>query len=258
MAVGPLDSKITSDAIAATAAARGEPKFLPVDVSEAIAKKHPLYESEEIAGSIFSSSPARPEDKVETVSVNHLIIAPKSLSETTVGAFVRQLFAVRQQLARELPSAAKIEKPDTDKDAALPAHQGAAAYIDGTERTFLERYSDYFWAAVLVLSGLGSAGAWLRHYWKRDEREQNTVHRAKLFELISRVRAAESPEELFAMQCEVDGVLRETLDCYDDGAIEEEDLSAFGLVIEQFHHAVEDRRATIDASAPDLPRLRAR
>ncbi|HXL32071.1 MAG TPA: TAXI family TRAP transporter solute-binding subunit, partial [Bradyrhizobium sp.] len=35
MAVGPLDSKITIDAIAATAAAKGEPKFLPVDVSEA-------------------------------------------------------------------------------------------------------------------------------------------------------------------------------------------------------------------------------
>src|SRR6266516_6503892 len=140
MAVRPLDSKITTEAIAATAAARGEPKFLPIEVSEAIAKKHPLYESEEIAGSIFSSSPARPEDKVETVSVNHLIIAPKSLSDTTVGTFVRQLFAVRQQLARELPSAGKIEKPDTDKDAALPAHAGAAAFIDGTERTFLERY----------------------------------------------------------------------------------------------------------------------
>src|ERR1700737_4523734 len=200
MAVGPLDSKITTDAIAATAVARGEPKFLAVEVSEAIAKKHPLYESEEIAGSIFSSSPARPEDKVETVSVNHLIIAPKSLSDTTVGTFVRQLFAVRQQLARELPSAAKIEKPDTDKDAAVPAHQGAAAFIDGTERTFLEKYTDYIWGAILVLSGLGSAGAWLRHYWKRNEREQYTLHRDNLLDLISKVRQAESPEELATMQ----------------------------------------------------------
>ena len=258
MAVGPLDSKITSEAIAATARARGEPKFLPIDVSEAIAQRHPLYESEEIPGSSFTSSPPRPEDKVETVSVNHLIVARKSVSETAVATLARQLFAARRSLAREVPGAAHIEKPDTDKDAALPAHAGAAAYIDGTERTFLERYSDYFWAAILVLSGLGSAGAWLRHYWKRDEREQNTVHRARLFELISRVRAAESPEELFAMQCEVDDLLREALDCYDDGAIEEEDLSAFGLVLEQFHHAVADRRATIDAVAPDLSRLRAR
>ncbi len=257
MAVGPLDSKITVDAIAATAAARGEPKFLPIEVSEAIAKKHPLYESEEIAGSIFSASPARPEDKVETVSVNHLIIAPKSLSDTTVGTLVRQLFAVRQQLARELPSAGKIEKPDTDKDAALPAHAGAAAFIDGTERTFLERYSDYFWAAILVLSGLGSIGAWLRHYWKRNEREQYTLHRDSLLDLISKARQAETAEELATMQGEADGILREALDCYDDGAIEEGDLSVIGLALEQFHHAVADRRVSIGVSAADLPRRRA-
>src|SRR5712675_3349488 len=257
MAVGPLDSKITKDAIAATAAARGEPKFLPIDVSEAIAQRHPLYESEEIAGSIFNSSPARPEDKVETVSVNHLIIAPKSLSDTTVGAFARQLFTVRQQLARELPSASKIEKPDTDKDAALPAHQGAAAYIDGTERTFLEKYSDYLWGGILVLSGFGSAGAWLRQYLKRDEKQQSTLHRDNLLAMISKVRQAESSEELTAMQSEVDGLLRETLESYDDGAIEEGDLSAIGLVLEQFHHAVADQRVAIGAPAPDLPRRRA-
>jgi hypothetical protein len=257
MTVSPLDSKVTTDAIAATAAARGEPKFLPIEVSEAIANKHPLYESEEIAGSTFSASPARPEDKVETVSVNHLIIAPKSLSDTTVGTFVRQLFAVRQQLAREVPSAGKIEKPDTDKDAALPAHAGAAAFIDGTERTFLERYSDYFWAAILVLSGLGSVGAWLRHSWKRNEREQYTLHRDSLLDLISKARQAETAEELATMQGEADGILREALDCYDDGAIEEGDLSVIGLALEQFHHAVADRRVTIGVSAPDLPRRRA-
>jgi TRAP transporter TAXI family solute receptor len=257
MAVGPLDSKITTEAIAVTAKARGEPKFLPIDVSDAIAQKHPLYESEEIPGSTFSSSPARPEDKVDTVSVNHLIVAPKSLSETTVGAFVRQLFAVRPLLAREAPGAAKIEKPDTDKDAALPAHPGAAAYIDGTERTFLEKYSDYIWGAILLLSGLGSAGVWLRHYLNRNEREQITLHRDNLLTMITKVRQAQSEEELTAMQGEVDGILRETLDCYDNGAIEEGDLSAIGLVLEQFHHAVVDRRFVIGAAAPDLPRMRA-
>jgi TRAP transporter TAXI family solute receptor len=257
MAVGPLDSKITIEAIAATAKARGEPKFLPIDVSEAIAQKHPLYEAEEIPGSTFSASPARPEDKIDTVSVNHLIVARKSLSETAVGGFVRQLFAVRQVLAKEVPGAAKIEKPDTDKDAALPAHPGAAAYIDGTERTFLERYSDYFWFAILLVSGFGSAGAWFRHYLKRNEREQNTLHREKLLLMIPRAREAESLEELTTMQHEVDDILRETLAAYDDGAIEEGDLSAFGLVLEQFHHAIADRRMAIAAAAPDLPRMRA-
>jgi TRAP transporter TAXI family solute receptor len=257
MAVGPLKSKITVDAIAATATARGEPKFLPVDVADAIAKKNPIYESEEIPASIFGSSPQRPEDKVDTVAVNHLIIAPKSLSDTVVAAFARQLFTNRQQLAREMPTASQIEKPDTDKDAALPAHAGAAAYIDGNERTFLEKYTDYIWFAVLILSGLGSAGAWLRHYWNKDEREEYIAHRDHLLELISRARTADTSAELSEMQSAADGMLREAFECYDDGTIEEGDLSVIALALEQFHHAIADRRTVLSSSGlAEPPRAR--
>jgi TRAP transporter TAXI family solute receptor len=258
MAVGPLDSKITADALAATARTRGEPKFLPIDVSEAIAQKHPLYESEEIPGSIFNSKPAWPDDKIETVSVDHLIVARKALSETTVAQLARQLFATRHELAKEVPGAAHIKKPDTDKDAELPVHRGAAAYIDGNERTFLDKYGDYFWFALLLLSALGSAWAWVRHFLQRDERQETTNHRGKVLAMISKVRTAQSAEELLAMQREVDAIIREALECYDDGAIEEDDLSAFGLVIELFHLAVTERRAEMDGSAPEPARLRAR
>ena len=257
MTVGPLESKLTSDAIISTLRLRGEPVFLAIDASETIARKHPLYESREIPGSSFGSSPARPDDTVETIGVDHLIVAPKSLSESAVAAFTRQLFAVRPSLAREIPNAAKIEKPNTDKDAALPAHAGAAAYIDGNERTFMEEYSDYIWGAVLLLSVLGSGSAALRHYIKRDERRLNTLHREKLLAAISLVRKIDSIEELDILQCEADDILRETLDCYDDGAIEEADLSAYALVLERFHHAVVDRRAAISESAANVPRMRA-
>src|SRR5437868_3164792 len=203
MSVGPLDSKITSEAIAATARTRGEPKFLPIDVSEAIAQRHPLYESEEIPGSIFNADPAWPDDKVDTISVNHLIVARKALSETTVAELARQLFALRHEVAKQVPGAAHIKKPDTDKDAQLPVHRGAAAYIDGNERTFLDKYGDYFWFALLLLSALGSVWAWLLHFVKRDEREETTTDRGKILAMISKVRTAQSAEELLAMQREV-------------------------------------------------------
>jgi hypothetical protein len=248
---------LTVDAITTTARQRGEPAFLPIDVSETIAERHPLYESEEIHGSAITSSPARPDDTVETVGVNHLMVAPKSLSDTVIADLTRQIFAEKPTLAREIPAASKIEKPDTDKDAALPAHRGAAAYIDGTERTFMDKYSDYFWGAVLLLSVLGSVTAAVRHFIRRDERRLNTVHREKLVAAIAQVRKIDSLEELDAMQAEADGILRETLACYDDGAIEESDLAAYSLVLDQFHHAVSDRRAAINNAPVNLARARA-
>ena len=258
MAVGPLDSKITADAIAATARDRGEPKFLPIDVSEAIAQRHPVYESEEIPGSTFSSAPARPDDKIETVGVNHLIVARRELSDTAVGTFTRQLFAVRPSLAKELPGAANIATPDTDKDAALPAHRGAAAYIDGTERTFLEKYSDYIWGVVLLLSGLGSAAAWFRSYLKRDEKAEGIALRDRVVALIAQARLGSSTDELHDMQHEVDRILREILHSYDDGALEEGDLSAFSLVFEQFHHAITERHLALESTDADPVPLRSR
>ena len=257
MAVGPLDSKITTDAIAATAKARGEPKFLAIDASEAIALKSPRYDSEEIPPSVFSANPAWPDDKVETVGVSHLIVARKTLSETTVAAFYRQLFALRQAIARQVPGAAHITKPDTEKDSELPVHRGAAAVIDGTERSFLDKYGDYFWFALLIVSGIGSAGAWLRHYFNRDERDENTSHRNRILAMVSRVHGTDSHDELLAMQREVDAIISDTLECYDDGAIEDEELAAFGLVLDLFNHAVAERRAALQAGPLEPARVAA-
>jgi hypothetical protein len=245
MMVGALDDKIIAETIAATTRLRGEPKFLSVDVSEAIAERHPLYESEEIPAGAFAATPQRPDDKIETIAVNHLIVAPSALSEDRVAAFTRELFTVKPSLVKELPGASHIQKPDTDKDAALPAHPGAAAYIDGNERSFMDKYSDYIWGVVLLLSGLGSVAAWLRHYLRREERSENALHRDRLLNAISSVREATSLDALASMQSAADDILRETLACHEDGAIEDGDLAAFGLVLAQFHQAIVDRRAVI-------------
>ena len=76
--------------------------------------------------------------------------------------------------------------------------------------------------------------------------------------LIIQARQRTSLDELDEIQCEVDDILRETLNSYDDGAIEEGDLSAFSLALEQFHHAVANRKAGLNSMASDLARFRSR
>lgn len=137
LAVDPLDSKITVSAIAATSRSRGAPKFLPVDASGAIALKQPRYEAEEIPSSVFSANPAWPEDKVDTISVNHLILTRKELSEAKAAAFYRQLFAVRDSITQRVAGAARITKLETEKEAEPSVHRGTAAVINGIERRLL-------------------------------------------------------------------------------------------------------------------------
>jgi hypothetical protein len=173
-------------------------------------------------------------------------VARKNLSETKVAAFVRQLFAIRQPLARQTAGAARLQKPDTDKDAELSVHRGAAAFIDGNERTFIDKYSDYFWFVLLGLSGPGSAIAWVRHFLKRDEREETTLHRRQILDLVLKVRAATSVEQLSAMRENVDAIIVEAVRCYDDGALDDGDLAALALVLGLFQHAVGERSTELD------------
>ena len=52
--------------------------------------------------------------------------------------------------------ASKIEPADTDKDAFIVAHPGAAEYINDATKSFLERYSDLMYVAVAALGVIGS------------------------------------------------------------------------------------------------------
>ena len=56
------------------------------------------------------------------------------------------------------------------------------------------------------------------------------------------------------MQSEADDILRDTLRCFDDGAIEEGALTAFGIALEQFHNAVADRKALLNSLPQNLQR----
>lgn len=254
LAAGPVNSKITADAIAASTRDGGTPTFLAIDSAEAIAQNHPMYEAAEIPAGAFGGSPDKPEEEVKTISFSHHIVARKGLSESTVAAFTRQLFAIRQSVMTEFPLAAKIETPDTDKDAVIPVHPGAAAFVDGEEKTFLDRYSDYIWWALMALSAMGSAGAWFAGYLKKDERNSNSSSRERLLELLAAARRSDSTEQLDQMQTEADDILRDTLRCFDDGAIEEGALTAFSIVLDQFHNAVADRKALLTSMPQNLQR----
>jgi TRAP transporter TAXI family solute receptor len=253
LAAGPVNSKITADAISASAREGGAPTFLAIDSAEAIAQNHPMYEASEIPAGAFGSSD-RPDEEVKTISFAHHIAARKGLADSTIAAFTHQLFAIRQQLMTEFPLAAKIETPDTDKDAAIPVHPGAAAFVDGDEKTFLDRYSDYIWWGLMALSAMGSAGAWFAGYLKKDERGNNSSLRERLLDMLGRARLSDSAEELDQMQFEADEILRDTLRCFDDGAIEQGALTAFSIALEQFHNAVADRKALLNGMSQNLQR----
>jgi hypothetical protein len=85
----------------------------------------------------------------------------------------------------------------------------------------------------------------------------NTSQRDRLLDMLTAARQSDSTDELDRMQAEADAILRDTLQCFEHGAIEEGTLTAFNIAIEQFHNAVADRKALLTSMPQNLQRASA-
>ncbi len=105
---------------------------------------------------MLSASPAVPAEDIETIGLEWLLVAQSKLSTTTVGDLARIIYENKAELALPDGFASKIEPAETDKDAFVVAHPGAAEYINHDTKSFVERYSDLMYVALLALSVIGS------------------------------------------------------------------------------------------------------
>jgi TRAP-type uncharacterized transport system substrate-binding protein len=245
VSVGPVGSPITADAITAATRGKEPPTFLPISAAEAIAERNPVYESSEIKAGAFGGSPPRPEESVDTIEVHYYIVARRALGEQVVADFTKHLFAARQALAAEIPAAAKIEKPDTDKDASVPVHQGAAAYLDGELKSFLDRYSDFIYLGLMAVSFLGSGFVGLLSYNKADDRVRRLHSLERLLEIAKGARTADSVQALDELQSEIDAIQGEMIQEVEANTLDDTAIMAYALSIERAQRAISDRRTAL-------------
>jgi hypothetical protein len=248
--VGPVGSSITADAIAASMRDKEPPSFLEIGASEAIAERNPVYEATEIKSGAFGGSPPQPDETIETVGVNHYLVARRKLSEDLIADFTKNLFSIRQSLAAEVPSSAKIEAPDTSKDGPVPVHPGAAAYVDGELKTFFDRYNDLLYWGLMIVSLLGSAFAGLLSYNKSDERLRRMKLLDELVGVIAAARKAETIQALDELQLTADRVHGDMVREVEDNNLDETALMAFQVSFEQARSAIADQRAVVTSNPP--------
>jgi TRAP-type uncharacterized transport system substrate-binding protein len=249
---GPVTSHFFVDAIAAASKGDDNPAILEIGAAAAIAKRLPVYEAAEIKKGVFGGHSPLPEDDVDTISFSHYIVARKSVSDSIAGEITKLLFGVRQSLASEYPAIAQMTKPDTDKDAAVLAHPGAAAFIDDEEKTFFDKYSDFIYLGIMVFSGFGSGAAWLASYSRADERIRKLKWMDMLLDIATAARAAETHEQLDKLRRTVDDLVRRTMHQVERNDLDGSAMIAFSIALNQAQGAISERRAmlTVQGVAP--------
>ncbi|HEY8565519.1 MAG TPA: TAXI family TRAP transporter solute-binding subunit [Beijerinckiaceae bacterium] len=253
LAVGTPSGKTVTDAVAAvTQAAGGPPVFVPINEADAIAQRLPAFESFEIVRGTFGGSPPRPMESVTTLGVNHRLVATPELDDDIASELTRLIFAMRPAIATEVPLANRIEAPDTSKSSSLPVHPGAAAYYEGEVQTFFERYGDWMYLGIMVISIAGSAAAAMAGKTANHNRARKVSLLNRLLDIVRAARRADTLAELDALESEADDILGRALSKAGQDGIDEASMVAFTLGLDQARHAIGERRRWLETHPTPL------
>jgi TRAP-type uncharacterized transport system substrate-binding protein len=230
-------------------AKRGGFTINAIDESKALARRNPGISEETLAKSTLSSAPPIPDDDLDTIGLQWLLVAQSRMSTTTAGELARTIYENKADLALEDGFASRIEPADTDKDAFIVAHQGAAEYINDDTKSFMDRYSDLLYLGAGALSVIGSIFAGFYAKVTRIAPEKASELATAILDIGERVAHATSMDALDALQDELEAILRGVVIGLRDGTISSDGLETFKLGYEFVRDEIGMRRESLKRHA---------
>ena len=213
-----------------------------IDESKALARRNPGISEETLATGMLSSSPAIPDDDLDTIGLQWLLVAQSRMSATTAEDLARIIYENKAELALDDGFASRIEPADTDKDAFIVAHQGAAEYINDDTKSFMDRYSDVMYLGAGALSVIGSIFAAIYTNLTRVAPEKASELATAILDIGERIEHANSLDALEALQDELEAILRGAVIGLRDGTISTDGLDTFKLGYEFVRDEIGMRR----------------
>ena len=223
------------------------PVLIPIDAAGAIAGKQRAYESFDVPKGTLRGSPPIPADDLTTLRVSFYLVANKHLDNDVAGALAEALMKARRDLLGELPMLGQITAPSTDSDAFLPVHPGAAAFYNGTQESFLDKWGNIIFLVPMIFGGLVSVAAAAWKFLREAEPGKGEQALDLLYALGRRIRSAEGETELSEIERDIDKVLqmqRVKAAAGDENAL---DVTTLNVAAHRLQSLVHERRILLAA-----------
>ena len=220
------------------------PVLIAIESAGAIAQAERAYESFDVPKGTSRGSPPVPDDDLTTLRTSLYLVANKKLSTDLVATLTQTIMRVRRELLVERPIFAQIAAPSTDADAYLPLHPGAAAFYNGTQQSFMDEYGNWIYLAPMIFGGLATV---LAAAWKflGAGRAESDAPLDSLYALARRIREADTPAELVAIENEIEDILKTQRGKAADGDENAVDATTLNVVAHRLENLIHDRRAMI-------------
>jgi TRAP transporter TAXI family solute receptor len=226
--------------------AKGSLGIVPIESAGAIEEISPPYKSYELPKGTIRGSPAVPDDDLTTLRVPFFLVVNKKLDNDVVAGLTKAMMEARRELAGQYPFLSQIMSPDTDKDAYVPIHPGAAAFFDGEEKTIFDKYGDQFFYGSLLLGTFMSVLAGIWKFMTKDTVKVQDQPSMRLYALVEKINEAKSEIELAAVEQQFDDILKEGLKKVSAGKVDEGETSAISLASQRLQYLLGQRRIALN------------
>jgi TRAP-type uncharacterized transport system substrate-binding protein len=220
-----------------------------IEAAKALARKMPGISAETVETGMLSSSPEIPDDDLDTIGLQWLLVAQSRMTTTTAADLARTIYENKAELALDNGFASKIEPAATDKDAFIIAHPGAAEYINDDIKSFMDRYSDMMYLGAGALSVIGSIFAAIYAKITRVAPERASELATAILIIGEKIEHADSLDRLEELEDELEKILRGAVIGLRDGTISGDGLDTFKLGYEFVRDEIGMRRHYLERHA---------
>jgi TRAP-type uncharacterized transport system substrate-binding protein len=238
--------------------AKTAPVLIAIEQAGAIAGRERAFESFDVPKGTLRGAPPVPADDLTTLRTSFYLVARKNLGKDLVTSLTESVMNARRDLLPELPILSQMAAADTDADAYLPVHPGAAAFYNGTQESFLDQWGNIIFLAPMIAGALASvlAAAWkfLRTAAPLSPEEALDA----LYALGRRIRVSGSEAELDDIEQEIDRVLQAERQKEAAGERESRDVIALNVAAHRLENLIHDRRLVLASQQDVKPREQAR
>jgi hypothetical protein len=234
--------------------AKSGPVLIPLEQAGAIAEKDRAYESFDVPKGTLRGSPANPSDDLTTLRTSFYLVAQKKLDNDVVTDLTESLMKARRDLVAEYPLLGQIATPDTDASAYLAVHPGAAAFYNGTQLSFLDKWGNIIFLAPMIAGGVASAIAAAWKFLRAGTPATPEVALDALYALGRRIRGSRSAAELDEIELEIDRVLEAQRAKEAAGEGTARDVVALNVAAHRLENLIHDRRIVVTGQNGGGPR----
>jgi TRAP-type uncharacterized transport system substrate-binding protein len=246
IAVGAVSSKEMSDVVAEVAkGVKGPIQFIDIEEADAIAKRIPALESTEVDQGAFGGRPPRPAESFNTLGYSVRLVATPLSDTDSIADLMRHLYLIRQNISATIPGAGLMVAPDVEEATSFLIHPGTRAYVNGEQRTWFDKYSDFLYLGLFVGSALGSVIVGLFGWLRSGSRKGPEVPVQRIGTVLDAVRDARTAEELDAAERESDAIFRSMFGLGAAGQLSPDRIASFDMAMSELRSRIATRRAAL-------------